>query len=172
MNEEVVHTPCYLSVFVLREEILHELCLIFCIVSVRFEIRDRNELEDLGDVRFEAHVKHAIGLVHDDVAALIKRDVAVLKDVHQATGRRDNHLRTNKLTLRYSNVTYVDAHSHAKTLLFTRSSANHRDRTNTETVTELLRLNLDLLRQFSSGRKDDGVRSLIVDVGSLGLLRN
>ena len=43
-------------------------------------------------LRFEAKVDHAVGLVHDDVVALVEHRVALLQAVDQAAGRRDDDL--------------------------------------------------------------------------------
>ena len=50
-------------------------------------------VDDLADLRLEAHVEHAVGLVEHQVGGAPQRDLAHLQVVQQAARRRDHHLR-------------------------------------------------------------------------------
>ena len=49
-------------------------------------------VDDLADLRLEAHVEHAVGLVEHQVGGAPQRDLAHLQVVQQAARRRDHHL--------------------------------------------------------------------------------
>ena len=49
-------------------------------------------LDDPADLRLEAHVEHAVGLVEDEPAAVLQRDARTLHEVDEAAGRGDEQL--------------------------------------------------------------------------------
>ena len=54
--------------------------------------RERHQLADPLDVRDEAHVEHAVGLVDDEDLDAGEQQLAALVEVEQAAGRRDQHV--------------------------------------------------------------------------------
>ena len=55
--------------------------------------REGHELADLLDVRDEAHVEHAVGLVDDEDLDALKQQLAALEEIEQAAGGGDQHIR-------------------------------------------------------------------------------
>ena len=49
----------------------------------------RHPLEDAVDLRPEAHVEHAVGLVEDEHANRVERDETPLEQIVEAPGSRD-----------------------------------------------------------------------------------
>lgn len=81
-----------------RLEVHRHLLRVLGFVGVRFLIGHRNVLQNLLDVRFEAHVDHTVGFVQDEVGAATEHQVAVLQHVYETTGRcYDDLLEEEKL---------------------------------------------------------------------------
>ena len=80
----------YLTVLVLAVEVSQHLGVILSIFSVWLLVRDGEVVQDLAHLRFETHVDHAIGFVHDYVRTLAQYQVSVLQNVVQTT-RGGNH---------------------------------------------------------------------------------
>ena len=53
--------------------------------------------QDAVDLRLEAHVEHAVGLVEDERPDGVELDEALLEEVVEAAGRRDEHVRAARL---------------------------------------------------------------------------
>lgn len=60
-----------------------------------------NLANDFPDLRLETHVKHAVGLVHDQVSNATKVRLLGLQHVNQTTGSSDDYLDT---TLQVANL--------------------------------------------------------------------
>mmetsp|Transcript_2228 Transcript_2228/g.3351 ORF Transcript_2228/g.3351 Transcript_2228/m.3351 type:complete len:457 (+) Transcript_2228:546-1916(+) len=58
------------------------------------QVAGRHRLDDLHDLRLEVHVDHAVGLVQDEVVALVQHQVAPLDAVEEAAGGGDADLRS------------------------------------------------------------------------------
>ena len=54
--------------------------------------REGHQLADALDVRDEAHVEHAVGLVDDEDLDAVQQQLAALEEVEQAARRRDQHI--------------------------------------------------------------------------------
>lgn len=79
-------TICYLSVLVFSHLQVHlHFLWVLCLVRVWFLIGHRDVLQDLLDVRLEAHVYHAVSLVQYHVGTAAQDQVSVLQHVYQTT---------------------------------------------------------------------------------------
>src|SRR3546814_6413135 len=52
----------------------------------------RQGADDLSDIADEAHVEHAVGLVEDEVRDAVETHVALVQQVHEASGRGDQNV--------------------------------------------------------------------------------
>ncbi len=124
----------------------HELCVLR-ILRIWLLVGHRERVEDLGQRLLEALVDHAVGFIHNDVAALGKDKQSPLETVHQTAGSGHNDL---------------GAVAQRKRLLLQRVSTNDADDREAQGPGEFPRLALDLLDQFSGRRKDEGVRAIVL----------
>mmetsp|Transcript_26660 Transcript_26660/g.71289 ORF Transcript_26660/g.71289 Transcript_26660/m.71289 type:complete len:591 (-) Transcript_26660:404-2176(-) len=98
--------------------------------------------DDLADLRLEAHVEHAVRLVHHEVGHLAELDLAALAEVVHAAGRADDARA---------------ALPHRLHLLALRRAAVAADGADAERPAKRLRLDVDLHRELARGREhEDG----------------
>lgn len=79
-----------------RFKVHHHLLWVLRLLCVWFLVGHWDVLQNLLDVRLEAHVNHTIGLVEDHVGAAAQDQVTVLQDVNQTTGGGDHNLLERK----------------------------------------------------------------------------
>lgn len=84
--QTVSYSQTYLSVFIFPWfKVHHHLIGVLRLLCVRLLIGHWDELQDLLDVGFEAHVDHTIGLVKDHICAATQDQVSVVQHVYQTT---------------------------------------------------------------------------------------
>lgn len=75
-----------------RLKVHHHFLGVFCLLRIWFLIGHWDVLQNLLDVRLEAHVDHTIGLIQDHIRAAAQDQVPVVKHVDQTTGGGDHDL--------------------------------------------------------------------------------
>jgi hypothetical protein len=68
--------------------------------------REVRKDKEWGNLRLEAQVDHAVGLVQHDVVALVEHRVALLQAVQQPPGRRDHDLAALRSSHKMWELTY------------------------------------------------------------------
>jgi hypothetical protein len=100
-------------------------------------------LDDAANLRLEAHVEHAVGLVENEELDARQRDAAALNHVDEAAGRGDNHV----------GAAVELAHLKAGV-----GAAVDDDGAQRRAVAELARLVPDLRRELASRRENQHAR--------------
>jgi hypothetical protein len=118
--------------------------------------RAAHVLEDRRDLRLEAHVKHAVGLVEHDVRALVEHEVAAVEHVLHAPGGAHDDVHALPQVVR------LLLHVHA---------ADDRERAQVRVGQQLGDLLVDLVRELARGRHDDGQRPVVPDGVQDGLVQ-
>merc|ERR1711963_880973 len=113
--------------------------------------------DDVADLRFETHIQHAISLIHHKEADFREGDTSTLEHVVEATGGGDDDVAAL--------LQLAELRTDIRTTIG--DAATER-----RTVAELAGFKMNLLRQFASGRHNQGDRvGLSATATTIGFLR-
>lgn len=79
-----------------RFKVHHHLLGVLCLLCVWFLVGHWDVLQNLLDIRLEAHVNHTICLVQDHVCAAAQDQVPVVQHVDQTTRGGNHNLSTDR----------------------------------------------------------------------------